>query len=266
LIIAGGLVTSTGSGLSVPDWPLSYGRFFPPMIGGIRFEHSHRVIAGFVGLLSLGLMAWVLKRDPRKSARFLSVLAFLTVVVQALLGGLTVLYLLPVPISVFHACLAQTFFCMTASLATLTSREWLKAVPLENEHAQSLRRLLTVTTAFAFLQLVLGAVVRHTHGLLVTYHIVLGFILLLHLLAVVLKISHEQPFRERFFGHAVFLGILILIQIFLGFGAFIFKLMLAKQTDPGIGGVFFATLHQSAGALVLAACLVLTLRVYRLFR
>src|SRR3989338_3837872 len=112
LIFVGGLVTSTGSGLSVPDWPLSYGTLFPPMVGGIRFEHTHRLIAGFVGLLTLALAVWSSRREPRRSLRRLGWIALAAVVAQAVLGGITVLQQLPLPVSVAHACLGQLFFCL----------------------------------------------------------------------------------------------------------------------------------------------------------
>jgi heme A synthase len=110
LIVAGGLVTSTGSGLAVPDWPLSYGTLFPPMVGGILYEHTHRVVAAFVGLLTAVLAAWLWKCEPRRWVRNLGFVSLAAVVLQGILGGLTVLYRLPTPISVIHACLAQTFF------------------------------------------------------------------------------------------------------------------------------------------------------------
>src|SRR3990167_35751 len=123
LIVAGGLVTSTGSGLSVPDWPLSYGQLFPPMVGGIRFEHTHRVIAGIVGFLTLLLAIAVFLVEKRKWVHWLGLTALLAVVAQAILGGITVIYLLPTAASVIHACLAQTFFSLLASLCLVTSKE-----------------------------------------------------------------------------------------------------------------------------------------------
>ena len=110
LIVAGGLVTSTGSGLAVPDWPLSYGMLFPPMVGGILYEHGHRMIAGTVAVLTAIMALWLKLREPRRWVRRLGGLALLAVVLQAVLGGLTVIFLLPDAISIAHACLAQTFF------------------------------------------------------------------------------------------------------------------------------------------------------------
>ena len=117
LIVAGGLVTSTESGLSVPDWPTTYGQnmfTFPlsKMVGGIRFEHTHRLIASGVGMLTVVLAIWLARREPRRWVRRLGYFALGAVVAQGLLGGLTVLLFLPPAVSVAHACLAQTFFCL----------------------------------------------------------------------------------------------------------------------------------------------------------
>src|SRR5262245_28644535 len=124
LIIAGGLVTSTGSGLAVPDWPLSYGQLFPPMVGGIFYEHGHRMVACTVGILTVLLAVWLQLREPRVWVRRLGLAAVAAIVFQAVLGGITVLFLLPPPVSVAHACLAQAFFCLTVTLAIVTSRTW----------------------------------------------------------------------------------------------------------------------------------------------
>src|SRR5687767_4327123 len=121
LIAAGGMVTSTDSGLSVPDWPNTYGQFmfsFPleKMVGGILYEHGHRMIASTVGFLTIVLAVWTWMAEPRRWVRWVAVSALGVVIVQGILGGLTVLYLLPAPISVGHAGLAQVFFCVTISL------------------------------------------------------------------------------------------------------------------------------------------------------
>ena len=115
LIVAGGLVTSTGSGLSVPDWPTSYGwsMFTFPMrhmVGGIFYEHGHRLIASTVGFLTIGLVLWIWRVDPRRWMRNLALGALAAVIIQGVLGGLTVMYFLPAPVSIGHAGLAQLFF------------------------------------------------------------------------------------------------------------------------------------------------------------
>src|SRR5579864_6583268 len=127
LIIAGALVTGHDAGLSVPDWPTSFGTFrMPRMVGGVKYEHGHRMIAGTVGLLTIFLALWLWRSDERRWVRRLGGLAVLTVIAQAVLGGITVLFFLPAPVSVAHACLAQLFFSIMVSLALFTryDRRW----------------------------------------------------------------------------------------------------------------------------------------------
>ena len=124
LIFVGGLVTSTGSALAVPDWPLSFGKFFPRMEGGVLYEHGHRMAAGTVTILTLVLMIWAWRSERRRWVRYAATAAFGLIVVQAVLGGLTVLLLLPLPIAVAHAATAQAFFCLTVSIALFTNPRW----------------------------------------------------------------------------------------------------------------------------------------------
>ncbi len=169
LIFIGGLVTSTGSGLAVPDWPTTYGRFmfaFPlaDMVGGILYEHGHRMVASLVGLLVVVLALWLWRSEQRPWVRSLGWVALGAVVLQGTLGGVTVLLLLPTPVSVLHATLAQTFFLMVIALAYATSREFVTPddSALLPAGMPVLRRWITLTTAVIFLQLILGAVMRHT--------------------------------------------------------------------------------------------------------
>ncbi len=163
LLIAGGLVTSTDSGLAVPDWPLSYGTWFPPMVGGILYEHGHRMIAAGVGLLILGLAVWVWRVESRGWVRWLSAGALGAVVLQILLGGLTVLLLLPPSISIAHACLGQAVFCLVVMIARSTAPAWVEApTALEAPQAATLRLLGGGVAVLAAGQLLLGAVIRHT--------------------------------------------------------------------------------------------------------
>src|SRR5436309_4095784 len=157
LIVAGGLVTSTGSGLSVPDWPTSYGWnlfTFPPSkwVGGILYEHGHRLIASGVGLLTIVLAAWLWLKEPRRWMRWLGAAALATVVAQGVLGGLTVLFFLPAPISIAHAALAEIFFCLTLAIAVCTSPARVGAGNTQRTLAargshDTLRRIATATTA-----------------------------------------------------------------------------------------------------------------------
>jgi cytochrome c oxidase assembly protein subunit 15 len=162
LIFAGGLVTSTQSGLAVPDWPLSYGMLMPPMVGGIFYEHGHRMVATGVGLLTVVLAVLLARREPRRWVRRLGAAAVATVVAQGILGGLTVRYLLPLPVSVGHACLAQAFLCLVVGIAVVTSRSWIDAPPRRlDARGGALCRLAVATTLAIYAQLVLGAITRH---------------------------------------------------------------------------------------------------------
>ncbi|MHB1046265.1 MAG: COX15/CtaA family protein [Thermoanaerobaculia bacterium] len=168
LLIAGALVTSTGSGLAVPDWPLSYGKLMPPMVGGILYEHGHRMIAATVATM-VGLQILVLgfRRTDRTTFR-LGLAAFGAILAQAVLGGLTVLFLLPPAVSSAHAGLAQIVFALTATIALRTSLFWSRftgeAPRAATDPALLARasRLAIWAAGATYVQILLGAIVRHT--------------------------------------------------------------------------------------------------------
>jgi len=167
LITAGGLVKSLEAGLSVPDWPLSYGMLNPPRwweIETVRAEHGHRLIAGTVLLLTLWLVIWIVRREPRKWVRGVALTAFAAVLAQAALGGITVLFFLPTAISVSHAGLAQLFLCLLVVLAVATSRRWVSGHGATDPatRADRIVTLATATSVVIYLQILLGAVMRHT--------------------------------------------------------------------------------------------------------
>src|SRR5690242_11227522 len=148
LLFLGGLVTSTGSALAVPDWPLSFGQVFPPLGGGVLFEHGHRLAAAGVGCLTVALALWTVLADARPVVRALGLLALFAVVLQGVLGGVTVLYKLPLAVSVAHACLAQAFFCLTVSLAAVTGPGW--TATRRRSAPTTLPALAGLTTAIVF--------------------------------------------------------------------------------------------------------------------
>src|SRR5437588_10466737 len=168
LIIAGALVTSNDAGLSVPDWPTTFGSLtkMPHMVGGVKFEHGHRMVAEFVGVLTIILAIWTWRVERRRWLRLLAVAGVGTVIAQGILGGITVLHMLPPAISTAHAALAQTFFCIAVLIALFTGRRWVEEVP-QVELDQNRPSLITLTLLSIFLlyvQLILGAMFRH-HGL-----------------------------------------------------------------------------------------------------
>ena len=124
LLIAGALVTSNDAGLSIPDWPLAYGSLTPPMVGGIRYEFTHRVIATCIGFLTIILAAWLWRAEKRPWMRWLGLAALGGVIAQGILGGMTVRMFQPPPVSAAHATLAQLFFSTVVAIAVFTSSWW----------------------------------------------------------------------------------------------------------------------------------------------
>ena len=274
LIWVGGLVTSTESGLAVPDWPLSYGMLMPPMVGGILYEHGHRMVATFVGLLTTILAVWIWRRERRRWLQKLGLAALAMVIAQGVLGGITVLYLLPTPVSVSHATLAQTFFCVTVLLAFATSREWKEAASNRDAGRPSLRVVAIIATAAIYLQLILGAVVRHTGSALaipdfplafgrllppmdevaVAIHFVhrIGGLLVASCVGwLVVRIWKQYRQNSRFLRPALMVSGLVVLQILLG-GTVIWT---ARSVFP-------ATAHVAIGALILATGWFITLRAH----
>ena len=170
LLGVGGVVTSKGVGMAVPDWPTTYGynMFVFPIskwTGGIFYEHSHRLVASGVGLLTTILAVWLWIKDSRKWLRWLGVIAFFAVIFQGVLGGLRVV-LYKDEIGIFHATLAQLFFALIVAIALFTSRWWNESAAALSATApsQNVRRLFLVSTILIFLQLILGATMRHEHA------------------------------------------------------------------------------------------------------
>ncbi len=275
LILAGALVTSNDAGLSVPDWPTSFGSFrMPSMVGGVLYEHGHRMIAATVGLLTVILALWLWRSEPRRWVRRLGGVAVLAVIAQGVLGGITVLFYLPVTISVGHACLAQLFFCVTVSLALFTRSEWRwpecrwperrwDDPKIEDLRTPSLRQLSAGTTVAIFLQLMLGAAFRHS-GWGIAPHVVGAAVVTWGVLWVMTRVLTTSPQEPRLVRSALLLVGLLVVQVFLGIGSYVMKLAARDAVQPLRPVVVMTTTHVAVGALVLAASLIVTLEVYRL--
>jgi cytochrome c oxidase assembly protein subunit 15 len=291
LVLAGSLVTSTGSGLAVPDWPTTYGSnmfLFPPSkwVGGILYEHGHRLIASTVGFLTIVLAVWLWWREPRRWVKWLGIGALGAVIAQGVLGGLTVLFFLPAAISTAHAGLAEIFFCLVVSIALFTSPQWIEGDQTARRKTdrpetdtgapdRRLRMVATATTAAIYVQILLGATMRHTGaGLAIPdFPLMFGHLLPTHwdpkiaihfshrlgALVVVLAIVatftsawSRRRDRHGFAGPAALLIALAVVQVTLG------ALTVLSQRD-----VLINSFHVVCGALVLTTSLVLTLRTWR---
>ena len=171
LICSGGMVTSKGVGLAVPDWPTTFGynMFLFPVskwVGGILFEHTHRLIASTVGFMTIVLAVWIWRGDDRKWLRNLGFASLGAVIVQGILGGLRVT-LLKDEIGIFHACLAQAFLGVLVMITLATSQLWrrirMAGTARRGVPAKTLARVAICTTIVIYLQLGLGATMRHQH-------------------------------------------------------------------------------------------------------
>jgi len=337
LLLAGALVTSTGSSLAVPDWPRSFGTFFPQMQGGVLFEHGHRLIAGSVVMMTIGLAIYLQNWEIKKWIKiliaviviaallffvlyffgllfsgmftvtdiisglaivlFCSVLvvtlvrskdhikkltgfALMAVLLQAFLGGLTVLLHLPTQISVAHAGLAQIYFCLVVTLALVTSKGWIEEKPNRlTDRPSPIGKWAFWTTGLVYLQILVGAVTRHSGaGLAIPdFPLVSGrlfpsewsFLTAIQFLhtrigasVVLLFVAHTAyracvhfPEEKGLFWPAAAAGLLVWIQCFLG--------MMILATGKAIVPT---SVHVLVGAGLLASMVVFSLKSHQLFK
>lgn len=254
LLFAGGMVTSTGSGLAVPDWPLSFGGMNPPMVGGIFYEHGHRLIAGFVSLMTLGCLLLSRRSSVPSAARSAANLAAGGILIQASLGGLTVLLKLPPAVSIAHACLGQAVFCVLFACAVLST-----PVSTFGPGYSRVFRLSVLGFGAAYLQLALGALVRHT-GTGLNLHILWACsVIALGALAAFTAWRSGAAVLKR---PALLLAVAIPLQLALG----LFALLVRVDSSLILGfreAALWRTAHLSGGALVLASFLLLALKSRR---
>jgi cytochrome c oxidase assembly protein subunit 15 len=267
LIVAGALVTSNDAGLSVPDWPTSFGSLYriPPLVGGVKFEHGHRMLAEFIGLLTIGVAVWTQKVDRRRWMRVLGWSALGTVIAQGILGGLTVLFYLPPAISSAHATLAQTFFCIMVSIAFFTSKSWVQSpTPVIDLDARPrLTTIALLTVAAVWLQLIVGAAFRHS-GIRLLPHLVgaaVVFCMVNWLAVTTLKRHRKTPQLARPAG---VLLTLLAAQITLGLASYITRVLWSQGVSAPLASMIAATVaHVACGALLLATSVILTIQIHR---
>jgi cytochrome c oxidase assembly protein subunit 15 len=274
LIFVGGLVTSTGSALAVPDWPLAYGRLVPKLVGGVRFEYGHRVVAGVVVMLTIVLATWIAMVERRSWVRKTAFAAAGVIVLQAILGGITVLYLLPLPVAVAHAGTAQALFCLMVAIVLFTNPNFGTGAPLEDDGGYPpVTTLATITTAIIYIQILIGAVMRHLgaglgipdfptsfgHWMPPFFSLAIAVNFAHRCGAVVVSIFVLWTVARVFTGYrdrpalthpALLLLALLLMQVTLG-----------AMTIWSGRAVLPTTAHVAIGAAVLATSLALTIRI-----
>ena len=265
LLFVGGLVTSLGVGLAVPDWPTTFGynMFLYPwskMVGGIFYEHSHRLLGSAVGFLTILLTIALWTKERRRWMRWLGIIALIAVLIQGVLGGLRVILLEHV-LAIVHGCFAQAFFAFLAALSLLTEAEWQQERPsISSGDARSIQRGGVLVTSLLYGQLILGAILRHT-GSGAAIHIVGAAIIAIAIFWLVDWLTQSYSDQPLLRQSAFLLRRLLLLQLTLGIAAYI-----SKYTDSQAFlesyAVLFATSHVLIGALMLATSVRLTLRVY----
>ena len=267
VITAGALVTSNDAGLSVPDWPTSFGYLVkvPHFVGGIRYEWSHRMLAGSLVTLTLGIALWTLLVERRRWMRWLAIGAFCTVIAQAILGGLTVLLLQPPAVSTAHATVAQTFFCIAVAIAVFTGRRWIEEQPrVEFDQRHPSLFTLTLLSIFVlYVQLILGGMFRH-HGLSWWPHllnaVLVSFVLAWTSVRALSVYSQIEAVRKP----AILMLSLVIAQLCLGFTAFLTRVAWGRDAvQPELPMVISTVTHVAVGALLLATAVVLAIQVWR---
>jgi len=255
LILLGGLVTNTGAALAVPDWPSTFGYnmvLFPwsRMVGGVLYEHSHRLMGALVGLLTLALAAALWREGGR--LRRLGLVAVAAVVAQGVLGGLRVV-LLEDTLAIFHGCLAQAFFALLAVIALLTAPRGRVAASAIDP---ALKGLAVLAAALVYVQIVFGALL--THAGRIDLHLA-GAVLVFVLVPIVAA-------RLRRTGDAIaapisrLVSVLVGVQLLLGVGSFLARFSPIWIPGEQLTVTALPVAHRLVGSLILAAAVVLAVR------
>ena len=260
-------MTSNDAGLSVPDWPTSFGYLIkvPHFVGGIRYEWTHRMLAGSLITLTLAIAFWTLIVERRHWLRRLAAAAFCTVIAQAILGGLTVLLFQPPVVSTAHAVVAQTFFCIAVAIAVFTSRRWVEEQPhVEFDQRRPSLFTLTLLSIFVlYVQVILGGMFRH-HGMSWWPHVanavVVSFVLAWTAVRALTIYSQIEAVRRP----AILMLSLVIAQLCLGFTAFLTRVAWGRNAvQPELPMVVATVAHVAVGALLLATAVILAIQVWR---
>jgi cytochrome c oxidase assembly protein subunit 15 len=288
LLWVGGLVTTTDAGMAVPDWPSTFGYnlFLYPLstwLSGpwdVFVEHGHRLLASAVGLISIALVVTFWRCDHRMWVRQLAVLALVLVMAQGVLGGMRVL-LNQRAIAMVHGFSGPLFFALTVAMVVVTSRSWRESVPrFSGRTAAHVRRMAVAMCLLVYLQIMLGAVLRHvpvdaepgTFALAVRAHLVLAGVLVLHVAALVWSTTRHLRGVRPLVGLSWALALLLFVQATLGATSWIVKYAIPAWAGPLVpfqpgtiidGGwlqTHIVTAHMAVGSLLLATSVCFALQ------
>lgn len=266
LIIAGAAVTSNEAGLSVPDWPLSYGKIMPEMKGGVFYEHGHRMVATTVGFLTTVLCFWMAFTEKRTWMKKLGFVALGAVIIQGVLGGMTVLFQLPKYVSIAHACLAQLFFSLTVVFTLLLGRDWVEgksdAETVPDAGFPSFRSLAIVVPVLVLAQLALGAAFRHKAAGVIP-HIVGAIVVAGAILYEAISILQQYP-KHGALNRAAFTMIGVISgQLLLGIAAYLTRSEAVETQTISPMLVLATVAHTALGAVALATTIYTAVQVRR---
>jgi heme a synthase len=267
LLVAGALVTSNEAGDSVPDWPVSFGRWLISsnnFVANVRYEYSHRFIAGVVGITTLLLVVWAYVTERRSWTRKVGLIAFVGVLAQAGIGGLRVLFpehkaLIAVP----HALVAQSFFAVIVAIAVFTSRSWFSFHEVKADTPSlPLRKLVAATVGAVLIQLVLGAGFRHQAFGIIPH--ILGAAVVTFLITATAMLVMRRHKGDDYLTRPARLAVsLLVIQLGLGVSAYLARLGSAGDPQPLEPLISLTVAHLVVGGLLLATMVVLALRCYQ---
>ena len=253
------------AGLAVPDWPTSFGYhmfLFPwaKMVGGIFFEHSHRLLGSLVGILTILTAATLWLYEPRKWVRWLGMAAIFLVIVQGLLGGFRVISL-KLLLAIIHACVAQLYFGLMVSIAVFTSKSWLADTTTRTEPNSSTRRIALLTVGLIYVQTIFGAVLRHT-GNRLDAHLLVAFFVTIHVFLLAAKILRDPAGGEAIRKPANTIWVLLILQLALGAGSYFAKYTVIGDAVLPSTIIVLTAAHVVVGALLFATSITLALRVH----
>lgn len=267
LLVAGALVTSKDAALSVADWPKSFGTWFPSwavLNGGALFEHTHRVVAFGLGILTLILSVALWVTEKRLWLKWFSVIAVLGIAVQAVLGGQVVIRLLHYWLPVIHACFAQLVFAALISIAVFTSRWWVEEKPmLKDAGSPGIHTIALLNSAVIYFQVILGAGFRHRE-ISVKPHVIGAFVVLGMISWTAATLRRRFGACAEFVKARKMLHGIFGLQFLLGFAALWSRVTTADAPQPMPVMVALTVLHTVIGAILFAISVLVVLICYRL--